>query len=255
MKCSSCKADTLPEMFVKGTRVCKPCRREASRARRAREKARFLADGGRLSNECACGAKKHPKEDSCPTCRGCSVEGCDAKHFCKGLCKNHDEARRRSENREHYGDVRAAWRAANLDKARGYKRAARINNPESHRNRDRLNRIRRRAAMYGAEFDPSVCVESLKDKYGSLCVYCGVGLKFLEGVHEYEPLRATIEHVVPLKGGGSHTFANCRLACLQCNHKKGSKSLEQFLEVSVRRAYLSEGRSVEIVASLGLALI
>ncbi|MBT2485780.1 MULTISPECIES: HNH endonuclease [unclassified Microbacterium] len=34
---------------------------------------------------------------------------------------------------------------------------------------------------------------------------------------------ATLEHVIPVSVGGSHTWNNCALACAGCNASKGAK--------------------------------
>ncbi|MFI6323263.1 HNH endonuclease [Nonomuraea sp. NPDC050556] len=46
------------------------------------------------------------------------------------------------------------------------------------------------------------------------CAYCG--------------LRAeTIDHVIPRSRGGPHTWENCVASCMQCNHRKADKFLEE----------------------------
>lgn len=42
---------------------------------------------------------------------------------------------------------------------------------------------------------------------------------------------ATIDHVVPVSHGGTHTWTNVRNCCWQCNIKKGSKELDSYQEV------------------------
>ena len=55
-----------------------------------------------------------------------------------------------------------------------------------------------------------------RDKY--LCAYCG---------DLFEPKMLTIDHIHPKSKGGPNTWTNCVTACKTCNHRKGSKSLEQ----------------------------
>ena len=50
------------------------------------------------------------------------------------------------------------------------------------------------------------------------CQYCGKKPKSQE---------LTIDHVTPRSKGGRSTWENCVLACLKCNHKKGSKTLKE----------------------------
>jgi 5-methylcytosine-specific restriction endonuclease McrA len=42
--------------------------------------------------------------------------------------------------------------------------------------------------------------------------------------------RATIDHVIPLAHGGSHTLENFVLACLRCNSSKGTRALATYLD-------------------------
>ena len=49
---------------------------------------------------------------------------------------------------------------------------------------------------------------------GQCCYLCGVELS----IHE-----VTLDHVVALANGGSHTEDNLRVACRECNSRKGSK--------------------------------
>ena len=48
------------------------------------------------------------------------------------------------------------------------------------------------------------------------CQYCGKRLPYL-----------TIDHVIPRRLGGSHTWDNLVAACPACNHRKGGRTLEQ----------------------------
>lgn len=54
----------------------------------------------------------------------------------------------------------------------------------------------------------------LRDGY--TCQYCGKESRDL-----------TLDHVVPRVRGGRHTWENLVSACRPCNHRKGSKSLEE----------------------------
>lgn len=50
------------------------------------------------------------------------------------------------------------------------------------------------------------------------CQYC---------YKRFSASKLTIDHVKPRSKGGLSTWENCVLACVDCNGKKGSKSLEQ----------------------------
>ncbi len=53
-----------------------------------------------------------------------------------------------------------------------------------------------------------------RDNY--TCQYCGI-----------RPARPTLDHVVPRRLGGKHTWENLVTACPACNHKKGGRTPEQ----------------------------
>ncbi len=48
------------------------------------------------------------------------------------------------------------------------------------------------------------------------CQYCGKRLR-----------HPTIDHVIPKRLGGPHTWENLVTACASCNHRKGGRTLEQ----------------------------
>jgi 5-methylcytosine-specific restriction endonuclease McrA len=53
-----------------------------------------------------------------------------------------------------------------------------------------------------------------RDSY--TCQYCGRKTGEL-----------TIDHVIPKKSGGEHTWSNVVSACITCNHRKGSRTPEE----------------------------
>lgn len=61
--------------------------------------------------------------------------------------------------------------------------------------------------------------EYLLEKFSRRCVYCRKS-----GV----PLN--VEHIVPKARGGSNRVSNLAIACVECNQKKGSKPIEDFLK-------------------------
>ena len=48
------------------------------------------------------------------------------------------------------------------------------------------------------------------------CQYCGKQISYL-----------TIDHIVPRRLGGKHTWSNLVAACPSCNHHKGGRTLDQ----------------------------
>ena len=66
----------------------------------------------------------------------------------------------------------------------------------------------------------SIHWKKLAERQGSmLCYLCG------KVCNPYGPPsdRPTVDHVIPISLGGTHTWDNVRLACMQCNSGKGMK--------------------------------
>lgn len=66
--------------------------------------------------------------------------------------------------------------------------------------------------------------EYLLEKWGRECCYCGK-----------QNIPLNIEHVVPRARGGTNRVSNLALACIPCNTKKGSRSIEEFLAKDQQR--------------------
>lgn len=88
----------------------------------------------------------------------------------------------------------------------------------------------RRARLVGVLTEPGVTVANLRKIHGDNCCYCSVKMDFQRGVRGdgIAPNRATLEHVVPITRGGSHTFINTALACHSCNVSKNDKTVEEW---------------------------
>jgi HNH endonuclease len=60
--------------------------------------------------------------------------------------------------------------------------------------------------------------EYLLNKWGRKCTYCGV-----------ENVQLQVEHIHPKAKGGSNRISNLCLACEECNQKKGTQDIKDFL--------------------------
>ncbi|MGO9652805.1 HNH endonuclease [Mycobacterium sp.] len=83
---------------------------------------------------------------------------------------------------------------------------------------------RRRARLKGADrADRGISYKALRERDGSKCYHCGAEMSFdTKKYGEYEPRRATIEHIVPISRGGLHIWDNVALACWECNIRRGA---------------------------------
>ncbi len=88
--------------------------------------------------------------------------------------------------------------------------------PEKHAENQNRRRARKRNAPRIEKIDRIALIE--RDNW--TCYLCGC-ICTSEDV--------TLDHVVPLSKGGSHTSDNLRVACFTCNLRKGSKLLDDFL--------------------------
>ena len=82
-----------------------------------------------------------------------------------------------------------------------------------------------RARAYGVEYDPHITLKKVIERDGGICQICG---KPVDGTsrsgHGVGMLYPTIDHIIPLSKGGSHTWDNVQLAHLICNSKKCDKT-------------------------------
>lgn len=63
---------------------------------------------------------------------------------------------------------------------------------------------------------------------GGCCQYCGKQVSRKMSDDKIKKLRAfTIDHVTPKAKGGKHMWTNVVTACLECNHKKGDRTLDE----------------------------
>lgn len=92
----------------------------------------------------------------------------------------------------------------------------------------RINDIKRRANTKRVERDKDITLGKLFERDKGVCYLCGNKCDWNDGawingafiVGRNYP---TIDHVVALANGGSHTWENIRLAHLSCNSKKGKR--------------------------------
>lgn len=135
--------------------------------------------------------------------------------------KNPDKARDNTlkwhkANPERTRAIQKKWSDAHPETVLENTRRWRQGNPERRAEQGR----RRRATKSGAsEIDMDLTLQGVFDRDAGICYLCD---EVVDRGH------ASVEHVVPLSKGGSHTWTNVRLAHISCNSRKGVKSLEEF---------------------------
>lgn len=92
-----------------------------------------------------------------------------------------------------------------------------------HRSSERMILARK-----NGQFDADIDIYKLIERDGGRCYLCGDDVLFLYNFNH--PKYPTIEHVVPISKGGTHSWDNVMVACRDCNTRKKTKSLDDFLK-------------------------
>jgi 5-methylcytosine-specific restriction endonuclease McrA len=127
-------------------------------------------------------------------------------------CKNHPERSKEIKRnwRINNPEKGKAWAAANAEKVRLIKKKSRITKPESGRSatRNRRARLRGNGGTHTAND-----IERLMRLQRGKCVYCLVSIR--RTFH--------VDHIIPIKLGGSNAPENLQLLCAPCNQTKNAK--------------------------------
>lgn len=196
-------------------------------------------------------------------CRWCSTrypEGTrSGKWFCSGFCQQADLKQRRAVARakslgertcalcqspvslERRRDAQhcsitcqqAAWYLENEATLRLAARKWALDNPDSRSE----HHSRRRAAKLAATVEPvDLAVVRARDR--GICWICSIPVPTDLGYPH--PLSRSLDHIIPLAKGGTHTMNNVALAHLRCNISKRDRLLEYLPQ------WLSRGEGQEV---------
>ena len=87
------------------------------------------------------------------------------------------------------------------------------------RHRHDVRRRARKAEMGITAIDPDIHWKTLAERVGSMkCALCGITCD-PGGERAVQP---TVDHIIPISKGGTHTWDNVQLACVRCNAAKGA---------------------------------
>lgn len=76
-----------------------------------------------------------------------------------------------------------------------------------------------------SEYDEGVTLKKVRAKYHDICQICGLMVDDTAIVNGHiKRLYPTIDHIIPLSKGGTHTWENVRLAHMSCNAGKRDKN-------------------------------
>jgi 5-methylcytosine-specific restriction endonuclease McrA len=159
----------------------------------------------------------------------CSVEGCATPVHAKGLCMKHYIRTAK------FGDAEGtAWPSTcpaghaftpeNTRLARD-KRDGSLSRVclACHRSRQ----AKRRATTRGADSE-LILTPELMERDDWTCGLCGSPIPPLASWPD--PLFGTVDHVVPLSRGGTHTWSNVQAAHLRCNMSKNDQMPDEYSE-------------------------
>lgn len=81
-------------------------------------------------------------------------------------------------------------------------------------------------AKLNGQYDNDISIRKLIERDGNKCYLCNNETTFeVNHTHNKYP---TIEHVIPIAKGGTHSWDNVKVACRECNINKGVLSVEEF---------------------------
>ena len=83
-----------------------------------------------------------------------------------------------------------------------------------------ISSARRRALKYGVAFDETITRSSVFEKNEGKCYLCKIETHLERKAIGYEPNLSTVDHIIPISKGGSHTWESVRNCCLKCNITK-----------------------------------
>lgn len=113
-----------------------------------------------------------------------------------------------------------AWQKSNKEQKKAIDKAWKQANPEKLREYER----KRQALKHQTEIEP-INEKEIYLRDGWICQHCKkrVNKKF-KWPH---PVSATLDHIIPLSQGGTHTYRNVQLAHFSCNNRKYNNILVQ----------------------------
>lgn len=84
------------------------------------------------------------------------------------------------------------------------------------------------AARKNGQFDADIDIYKLIERDGGQCYLCGDVVLF--ELHYNDAKYPTIEHVIPIAKGGTHSWDNVKVACRDCNSRKSTMTDEEYLK-------------------------
>jgi HNH endonuclease len=134
----------------------------------------------------------------------CAEPGCEKAACKRGFCDSHYQKRCRPDRSHGAVDRFKTWNQQNAEKY------AKHLEDKNHR---------RRAKMRDAPTE-RIDRQIVGDRDGWRC-FCGKRVD--QALKHPHPMSQSLDHIVPVSEHGGHTYANVRIAHLQCNTERGSR--------------------------------
>ncbi len=138
-----------------------------------------------------------------------------------------------SDNRDKWSEYHVKYYAKNADKIKARSSKWRADNPEraSRQVQDWLIRNRQSQREYGHKRRAKqrangvylITKNELNKLYNSTCLYCGSNQSI------------TLDHIIPIARGGTHSIGNLAPACKKCNSSKSDKTIQEWKRGATRR--------------------
>jgi len=155
--------------------------------------------------------------------RLCSIEECDNKYFCKGLCEKHfkKQANKKYQinNKQYLNEISKQYRLKNKEHILKYLKQWR-QTPIGKASKKASSHNRRVMTKDLTKETVQRVYEDNIKKYGTLtCCLCDKPIAFGED---------SLEHLTPLTRQGSNNFSNLGVAHLICNIRKQVMTLKEW---------------------------
>lgn len=181
------------------------------------------------SHNCKCRMyqKLNPRPIANKTCKHCNdtFQPKSNSYFCSNHCRKENlkiqKIRRRTLRKCKYCSMWKYGFKTNYCSDRCRKKGSRIANGLR---KNKKYEIARRNGQFDADID----IYKLIERDGERCYLCGDTVLF--NLHYNDPKYPTIEHVLAIKNGGTHSWDNVKVACRECNTKKSTTMIEEFMK-------------------------
>lgn len=156
------------------------------------------------------------------TCQYCGKEfetKRAGKKYCSSHCSTIASKRRRKPLKEFY-TAQCVVCGSSFETNHSNSKTCSV---QCRRSLARIERNRRYKQLRKAgDFECSVTLQNVFDKFNGVCCGCGKKLSFdCDSLSEEYP---SIDHIIPLSKGGVHMWDNVQLLCRKCNCIKGTKT-------------------------------